>query len=96
MPDHGLGRGTGVNEGVAWGLGGAEGTGRGGGVGRGWGVGEQSGTGAHKVIAIVSTRQPSPEPLLSLAIRQRNLPFGGRNGRLTSVQINPPESPLHA
>ena len=38
----------------------------------------------------MSTRQPSPEPLLSLAIRQRNLPPGGRNGRLTTVADKAP------
>src|SRR5262249_50445333 len=94
--DYGLGRGTGVNLGVACGLGGMEASGRGAGVGRGCCGGVQPGTGTHKVTAVVSTRQPSPEPLLSLAIRQRNLPPWGRNGRLTSVQIKPPELPLHA
>lgn len=45
---------------------------------------------------IVSTRQPSPDPLLSLAIRQRSLPPAGMNGRLTTVVMKPSESPLHA
>ena len=36
---HGVGRGAGVNAGVAWGLGGAEGSGRGTTVGRHLGVG---------------------------------------------------------
>ena len=41
-------------------------------------------------------RQPSPEPLLSLAILQRSLPFTTSKGRLTVVVMKPPELPLHA
>lgn len=50
----------------------------------------------HQLISIVSTRQPSLEPLLSLAILQRNLPSMIINGKATVVVIKPPELPLHA
>ncbi len=51
-----------------------------GGVGRGCGVGRGGGVQGgpwHHVMVIVSTRQPSREPLVSLAIRQRSLMAGG-------------------
>lgn len=77
-----------------------DGTGRGAGVGRGLGVGGglgvPHGRNSHQVALIVSTRQPSPEPLLSLAIRQRRMPSVGINGRLTTVVMKPCELPLHA
>jgi hypothetical protein len=47
-------------------------------------------------MLIVSTRQPSLEPLLSLAIRQRSLALMGMNGRSTTVVMKPPELPLQA
>lgn len=58
-------------------------------------VGEQGGP-WHQLISIVSTRQPSLEPLLSLAILQRNLPSMIISGKATVVVIKPPELPLHA
>jgi len=62
------------------------------GVGEGVGVPEKW----HQTTLAVSTRQPSPEPLLSLAIRQRNTPFKSSPGRLTTVVMKPSELPLHA
>jgi hypothetical protein len=48
-------------------------------------------------ISTVSTRQPSLDPVVSLAIRQRNLLFKGRKiGRLTTVVTKPSELPLQA
>ena len=86
-----LERGAGVNAGVACGLGGADGVGRGAGVGA-RGVGNDTAMGSHQLILTVSTRQPSPEPLLSLAMRQRNLVLiPGNNGRFTTVVMKPPE-----
>jgi len=42
-------------------------------------------------------RQPSPERLLSLPIRQRRIMLGPHDtGRFTVVVINPPELPVHA
>jgi hypothetical protein len=67
-----------------------------GGVGVTGGVGVSHGAGAHQAIKIVSTRQPSLEPLLSLAIRQRSLPPVEMNGKLTTVVMNPSELPLQA
>jgi hypothetical protein len=78
--DHGLGRGAEV------------GLDRG--VGKGLGV--HSGKIGHQLILTVSTRHPSPEPLLSLAIRQRNLVNGDADGAYTTVVMKPPELPLHA
>lgn len=66
------------------------------GVGVIGGVGVPHGTGSHQAINTVSTRQPSLEPLLSLAIRQRSLPPGGMNGRFTTVVTKPFELPLQA
>ena len=62
------------------------------------GVGVGHGTNSHQVILTVSTRQPSLEPLLSLAIRQRSLvPAGpGNAGTFTAVVMKPAEFPLHA
>ena len=77
---HGLGRGAGV--------------GRDRGVGKGLGV--QSGNIGHQLMFTVSTRQPSPEPMLSLTIRQRNLVNGDADGACTTVVMKPPELPLHA
>ena len=64
------------------------------GVGGG-GVGVHGGP-WHQLISVVSTRQPSLEPLLSLAILQRNLPSMMIGGKATVVVIKPPELPLHA
>src|SRR5205814_3627181 len=50
----------------------------------------------HHVILVVSTRQPSLAPLLSLAIRQRRTALPSSGGSLTTVVINPPELPLQA
>ncbi len=48
-------------------------------------------------ISTVSTRQPSLDPVVSLAIRQRSLLFRGRKiGRLTTVVTKPSELPLQA
>jgi hypothetical protein len=58
-------------------------------------VGVQSGP-WPQLISIVSTRQPSLEPLLSLAILQRNLPSITIKGKATVVVMKPPELPLHA
>jgi len=78
---------VGVTVGVAVGVG----------VGVIGGVGVGHGIGAQPTIFIVSTRQPSLEPLMSLAIRQRNLLPGGRKtGRLTTVVMKPCELPLQA
>jgi hypothetical protein len=61
------------------------------------GVGEGHGFGTHPAILTVSTRQPSLEPLLSLAIRQRSLLLPAKmKGRFTTVVIKPSELPLHA
>lgn len=66
-----------------------------GGVALGVGVGH--GFGTHPAILTVSTRQPSLEPLLSLAIRQRSLVLPEKKrGRFTTVVTKPPELPLHA
>ena len=61
------------------------------------GVGEGQGFGTHPAILTVSTRQPSLEPLVSLAIRQRSLLLPAKmKGRFTTVVIKPSELPLHA
>ena len=65
------------------------------GVGEGVGDGVGHGTGAHQRESIVSTRQPSLEPVVSLAIRQRSLPLPV-NGRFTTVVMKPSELPLQA
>lgn len=60
-------------------------------------VGVGHGIGAQPTISIVSTRQPSLEPLVSLAIRQRSLVMDGRpNGKWTTVVMKPCELPLQA
>ena len=69
------------------------------GVGEGGtvGVGEQRPPRSwHQLILTVSTRHPSPRPLMSLAILHRSLPSITCDGRFTVVVINPPELPLHA
>jgi hypothetical protein len=63
------------------------------GVGPQGGVGASSGIGLHHVTLTVSTRQPSPEPLLSLAILHRSIPKAGMS---ITVVINPCELPLQA
>jgi hypothetical protein len=87
-----------VSDGVGVGLGGivAVGVAVGVGVSGGGGVGVQDGPPWHQVTSTVSTRQPSPEPLLSLAILQRNSPPGMYEGSSTTVVMKPPELPLHA
>ncbi len=50
----------------------------------------------HQVMLTVSTRQPSLEPLLSLAMRQRSLACVCTNGMLTTVVMKPSELPLQA
>ena len=75
----------------------AVGVGVGVGVGVAVGVGEGHGFGTHPAILIVSTRQPSLEPPVSLAIRQRSLLLPEKmKGRFTTVVIKPSELPLHA
>jgi hypothetical protein len=54
------------------------------------------GTGTHAVILTVSIRQPSPEPLVSLAIRQRSRAWEPNPGMFTTVVMNPAELPLQA
>ena len=51
------------------------------------------GIGLHHVILTVSTRQPSLEPLLSLAILHRSIPKAGMS---ITVVMKPPELPLQA
>jgi len=79
-----------------------------GGIGRGAGDGRSRGLGVrlggvgehggpwHQLISMESTRQPSPAPLLSLAIRQRRVPSIIMDGSLTVVVMKPPELPLQA
>ena len=68
------------------------------GVGVTVGVGVIVGGGSfsHSVIEIVSMRHPSPEPLMSLPIRQRSTMNDPPAFRSTVVVINPPELPVHA
>ena len=96
--DLGVGVGLGVTLGVvvAVGVGVAVGVVVAVAVAVGVGVGVSHGTGSHQAIRTVSTRQPSLEPLLSLAIRQRSLPPAGMSGRFTTVVMKPSELPLQA
>ena len=82
----GAGAGVGVTLGVGLGVGVIGGVGVGVGVPKKW----------HQTTLIVSTRQPSLEPLLSLAILQRSTPFQSSDGRFTIVVVNPPELPVQA
>lgn len=68
------------------------------GVADGVAVGVKHGTGTHETRLTVSARHPSPEPLLSLAIRQRSLQFVKMVSfpRSTTVVMNPCELPLQA
>jgi hypothetical protein len=67
------------------------------------GVGDRVGVGVgvgvpglwHSVTTTSSTRQPSLEPLVSLAMRQRSTCVKA-NGRFTVAVTNPSELPLHA
>jgi hypothetical protein len=60
-------------------------------------VGVGHGSLTQPKISTVSTRQPSLDPVVSLAIRQRSLLFRGRKiGRLTTVVTKPSDLPLHA
>ena len=76
------------------------GLGRGAGVGRCLGVGRGTGVPggpAHHVKITLSMRHPSPEPLVSLAIRHRSLTDVTTGApRFTTVVIKPAEFPLHA
>jgi hypothetical protein len=92
---HGRGAGVGRDLGVTLGLAVGVGVGVIGGVALG--VGEGQGIGAHPAMLIVSTRQPSLEPPVSLAIRQRSLLLPEKMaGRFTTVVMKPSELPLHA
>jgi hypothetical protein len=93
-----VGVAVGVTVGLTVGVTVAVGVGVIGGVGVGVieGVGHGVPIPSHQVISTVSTRQPSLEPLLSLAIRQRSLPGFRIPGKFTSVVMNPSELPLHA
>lgn len=89
--------GVGVIEGVGVGVGVGVTVGVTVGVGVLGGVGVGHGIGAQPTIPIVSTRQPSLDPLVSLAIRQRSLLIAGRvTGRVTTVVMKPCELPLQA
>ena len=67
------------------------------GVGRdGVAVGVLQDIGSHPLILTVSTRQPSFEPLLSLAMRQRNSIRNAIDDILTTVVMKPGELPLQA
>jgi hypothetical protein len=50
----------------------------------------------HQTTLAVSTRQPSLDPVLSLAMRQRSTPLISSPGRVTTVVMKPPELPLQA
>ena len=90
-------RGNGVARGIAVAVAVALGVDEAVGVAVAVGVGEGHGFGTHPAILTVSTRQPSLEPLVSLAIRQRSLVLPAKNkGRFTTVVIKPSELPLHA
>ena len=99
----GVGRGRGVALGVAVAVGvglgvivgvtDAVGVGVIGGVDPQGGVGPSRGIGLHDVILTVSTRQPSLEPLLSLAILHRSKP---KRRMSITVVMKPPELPLQA
>jgi hypothetical protein len=58
-------------------------------------VGVGQGLFTQPKISTVSTRQPSFDPVVSLAIRQRSF-MGKTNGRLTTVVTKPSELPLQA
>ena len=61
------------------------------------GVGVEHGSGAQPAILTVSTRQPSLDPVVSLAIRQRSLLSTAiKTGRLITVVMKPFELPLQA
>jgi sugar/nucleoside kinase (ribokinase family) len=66
------------------------------GVGGTVGVGDGVPEKWHQTILAVSTRQPSLEPVLSLAIRQRSTAFASSGDRSTTVVIKPSEFPLQA
>ena len=94
----GCGAGAGFGEGDGDGAGVGVGVGVGVGLGGIVGVGEHGGTPWpwHQLISMESTRQPSPEPVLSLAIRHRRVPCIITAGRRTVVVMKPPELPLQA
>ncbi len=87
-----VGVAVGVAVGVTVGVTDGVGVGVIGGVGVGVGVPEKW----HQTMLVVSMRQPSLEPLLSLAIRQRSTPFPSSWGMFTTVVMKPSELPLHA
>ena len=87
---------VGRSSGVGRGLGVGADLGVGAGVGVGVAVGVSHEIGSHPLIVTVSTRQPSLAPLLSLAIRQRNLISKEIVPKLTMVVMKPFELPLQA
>ena len=92
-----LGVAVGVDEAVAVTVAVGVGVAVAGGVGVSVGVGVGHGIGAQPVISIVSRRQPSLDPVVSLAIRQRSLLLPAKmEGKFTTVVIKPSELPLHA
>ena len=92
-----LGVAVGVDEAVAVAVGVAVGVAVSVGVGVAVGVGVGHGIGMQPIISTVSTRQPSVDPVVSLAIRHRSLLSVERKiGRLTTVVTKPSELPLHA
>ena len=87
----GYGRGAAVGRGLGVGVGLTVG------VGLGVGVGQGVPWPRHPVILRVSMRQPSLEPLVSLAIRQRTLPEARKGSDIpTPVVMKPSELPLQA
>ena len=92
-----LGVAVGVDEAVAVAVGVAVGVAVSVGVGVAVGVGVGHGIGTQPIISTVSTRQPSVDPVVSLAIRHRSLLSVERKiGRLTTVVTKPSELPLQA
>ena len=96
---YGVGRGRGVGRDLGWRAGLVVGVGVAVGVDEtvavAVGVGEGHGFSTQPKISTVSTRQPSFDPVVSLAIRQRSF-MGKTNGRLTTVVTKPSELPLQA
>ena len=98
---YGIGRGTGVGRDLGWGTGLVVGVGVAVGVDEAVavavGVGDGHGFFTQPKISTVSTRQPSLDPVVSLAILQRSLlPKGRKPGRSTTVVMKPSELPLQA
>ena len=97
--DVAVGVGGGVRVAVAVGVGGIVAVGVAVGVGDRVGVGVGVTVGVpkvrHSVTTTLSTRQPSLEPLVSLAMRHRST-CSKPNGRFTVAVTKPSELPLHA